>query len=64
MKYVCAECGSDEIEQQAIVWVPMNDPDAPPSDWINEKNYFCPECGLECIPKEIEDESKLKIELN
>ena len=58
MKYICSECGSDAIEQQASVWTPMNGQDAEPTDWIFEDNYWCPNCDFECGVKQVEEDAK------
>jgi len=58
MKWMCSECGSKEIEQQSSVWVPMNDPDAEPTDWIFEDRYWCPNCDFECGVKMVEEDAK------
>ena len=54
MKWICSECGSDEIEQQSNVWAKMNAPDDFPTDWIYEDNYWCPNCDFECTAKQVD----------
>lgn len=42
---VCAECGSDKIEQRA--WIQVNTKKF--MDWYDEsdRNCYCPNCGLD-----------------
>jgi len=57
MKEVCAECGSDDIQQQATMYLNPNDLEKD-LDWnsvIWEDSYWCRVCDGECSTKEVED---------
>jgi hypothetical protein len=56
MKTVCKECGSDNIQQQATIYLNPNDLENF-TDWnslIWEDDYWCLVCDEECEAKEIE----------
>ena len=57
MKTVCAKCGSDNIQQQATLFLNPNDLEKG-LDWdsvIWDDFYWCVECEDECEAKEIDD---------
>ena len=56
MKTVCKKCGSDDIQQQATIFINPNDIEKG-VDWdsvIWDDFYWCAECEDECEAKEIE----------
>jgi len=57
MKVVCTKCGSDDIQQQATMYLNPNDLEKD-LDWnsvIWEDLYWCRVCDGECEAKEIDD---------
>ena len=56
MKVVCTKCGTDDIQQQATMYLNPNDLEKD-LDWnsvIWEDNYWCRVCDGECTAKEVE----------
>ena len=57
---ICENCGSNEIEQMAEIWLPMNDSDSQPTDFQWTDKFWCVKCDFECAPKEIQEECEGK----
>jgi hypothetical protein len=57
MKVLCKKCGTDDIQQQATIYLNPNDIENF-TDWNSllwEDNYWCRVCEKEVSVKEVED---------